>query len=115
MQGEPHLIIKGENKMPLWKPSKDPNLYPARWHEVLRALPGRYYLGDWPLVAAVREQRRFNAFKACLRAHPGHPTAKALAARLVRVISIERGEGSWELFVVIQPKNMHEILKDFVD
>lgn len=101
--------------MPLWKPSKDPNTYPAHWHTVLRALPGRYYLGAWPVVDALREQRRFGAFTACLRAHPEHPTAKSLAARLVRVVTDARGGETVELFVVIRPKDMHEILKDFVD
>lgn len=103
--------------MPLWKPSKDPSTYPARWHELLRALPGRYHLITiiCSPEAVRREQRRFGAFTACLRAHPDHPTAKSLAARIVRVVSVARGDDTFELFVVIRPKDMHEILKDFVD
>lgn len=101
--------------MPLWKPSKDPSTYPARWHELLRALPGRYHLITCKPEEVIREQRRFGAFTACLRAHPDHPTAKSLAARLVRVVAVARDENTAELYVRIRPKDMHEILKDFVD
>lgn len=75
--------------MPTWKPGRNPDKYPATWHDILRDKPGQRLLA---LVASKEEVRRtankFNAFKASLREHPLHETTKALNARHVR-LSVE--------------------------
>lgn len=75
--------------MPTWKPGRNPDKYPATWHDILRDKPGQRLLA---LVASKEEVRRtankFNAFKASLREHPLHETARALNARHVR-LSVE--------------------------
>lgn len=68
--------------MAVWNPNRNPNHYPAHWHGIITAKPGKYILAT---TLDPKEPRRlmnkFNAFKACLRNHPLHESAQALAKR----------------------------------
>lgn len=73
--------------MTMWDPEGDPNKYPIRWHNICHKQPGLYELQTYETEAEMRrEQKRFAAFRACLRHHPDHPSAKFLAVRRIRIL-----------------------------
>ena len=70
--------------MTTWNPSKDPRTFPASWHDIIRQGPGAYRLCVEETEAKARKvMYKFNAFKASLRFHPPHPTARALRDRKI--------------------------------
>lgn len=84
--------------MTMWKPGRNPDKYPATWHEIVLGPPGTRLLAVVERESQVRTmQNKFNAFKACLRTHPLHPTTQALGKRKLRVGSewSDRGFSVW--------------------
>lgn len=95
--------------MSIWKPSRSPELYLATWHQAIRSPEKTCFLafaGDSKEAFLI--QRKFNAFRACLRAHPQHPTAQALAKYDVR-LSFESGVFGDVLITVNKRPKLGEI------
>lgn len=81
--------------MPVWSPNRSPERYPMLWHTALQAPPGEYMLTVVRSEHDVKKLRyRFTAFKACLRAHPDHPTTKGMQRLVTEVIAVPDGD-SW--------------------
>lgn len=79
--------------MPTWNPLRSPDEFPMVWHSALLAPPGRHNLGVVRTYSDISRMRyRFSAFKASLREHPGHPTAKGLARLETRIFSEPYGD-----------------------
>lgn len=87
--------------MTTWNPNRNPNHYPAHWHGIITAKPGRYILAT---TTDPKEPKRlmnkFNAFKACLRNHPLHESTQALAKRNVRA-SVETSQAGIAVCITI--------------
>lgn len=87
--------------MPIWNVNRNPDKYPAVWHSIVQSSPGKRLLDIVETPEEVlRLKNKFNAFKACLRNHPLHPTTAALAKRTLR-LSVETLEGKHSVWVTI--------------
>lgn len=88
----------------LFKPNRDPNKYPASWHDAIRKPSAIGSVVAEGLEAREVElaRKKFNAFKACLRAHPLHPTAQALKDCDVRteIRYFDWASMPWQLVVI---------------
>lgn len=87
--------------MAVWNPNRNPNHFPAHWHGIITAKPGRYILATTEDSGEPKRlMNRFNAFKACLRNHPLHESGQALDKRLVR-LSVEESKGVFAVCVTV--------------
>ena len=78
--------------MSTWNPNRSPDVFPARWHEILRLKPGYYMVemsDDFTYIK--RCALKFNALKACLRNHPLHATTEFLKHRQYRLSKESHG------------------------
>lgn len=92
--------------MPQWNPSKDPELFPAQWHGIVKSQTGTYMLGAGLTISGVKALRnKWAAFRACLKAHPKHPSAQAQALKSFRCRGVNSHSmpGYWDLWVDVQP------------
>lgn len=97
--------------MVMWKPERDPDKYPITWHEIVCApvggedelfqLPPRK-----PGQSGKSLRNQFNAFKACLRAHPWHPTTARLAQQLVSAFILPETD-----IVMVKKRDMQLFIK----
>lgn len=92
--------------MPMFK-LKSPDVFPAEFHRALREAGMRVtlrkpefrqviYQGLAAKTDALREQRRFMAFKTMLRAHPLHPLYPLLDSLTIRMLISQEANG-WSL------------------
>ena len=87
--------------MPTYNPKRSPEMYPARWHEVVTAKPGRHLVLVVETEAEYRRiQRKFESFRASLRVHYQHPTAKAAHGKATR-LTAEKTAGGWEVWATV--------------
>lgn len=88
--------------MPQWNPSRNPDNYPATWHSIIKQPPGKHlFLAVKSPVAFRKLTKKFSAFRACLRAHPAHPTAQALVARAFRLEADHKSSGEVIVYAII--------------
>ena len=78
--------------MSYWNPNRSPDVFPARWHEILKERPGLFLveMSDDPAFIK-RSALKFNALKACLRNHPLHVTTGYLKHRNYRLSKESHG------------------------
>lgn len=78
--------------MSIWNPNRSPDIFPARWHEILRLRPGYYMVEMSDDYAYIKRcALKFNALKASLRNHPLHATTEFLKHRHYRLSKESHG------------------------
>ena len=92
-----------------WDPRKDPGRYPRTWHSII--LEPTKPSGDVevfvlppkrPFQSMNSLRTCFNSFKACLRAHPWHPTTHQLIKQHITTRVRKKEFGSEEELIVVK-------------
>jgi len=100
--------------MSTWNPNRHPDMYPARWHSLVRAGAGEYYVDiaentEEGHEKLERVRRRMKSFWASLRGRPWHPTSQAFRHLTPRLTIASRTTG--DAVLILKLTTNSEVLR----